>query len=52
MLFGELIIWNVGFYFFENKFLVRKPVKKKKTQVCYFTVPDDDTTHSKLEVII
>lgn len=27
----------------------RKPDKKKKTPYCYFAVPDDDNTHSKIE---
>lgn len=32
--------------------LVRMPAKKlkKKTPFCYFAVPDDDTTHAKIEV--
>ena len=30
--------------------LVRKPDRKKKTPFCYFSVPDDDNTHSKIEV--
>jgi hypothetical protein len=34
---------------FNNIFLVRKPDKKKKTPYCYFAVPDDDTTHTKIE---
>lgn len=29
----------------------RKPDRRKKKPTCYFAVPDDDTTHSKMEVI-
>lgn len=51
------VIWRAYYmeckyfeFFLYFKILVRKPDKKKKTQICYFAVPDDDTTHSKLEV--
>ncbi|KAE9419624.1 hypothetical protein Angca_005076, partial [Angiostrongylus cantonensis] len=39
------VIWRA--YYIE----FRRPTKKakKKTPFCYFTVPDDDTTHSKIE---
>ncbi|KAI1724669.1 protein WBSCR14 like protein [Ditylenchus destructor] len=37
------VIWRA--YYME----FRKPDKKKKTPYCYFAVPDDDTTHTKLE---
>jgi MAX-like protein X len=37
------VIWRA--YYME----FRKPDKKKKTPYCYFAVPDDDTTHTKIE---
>jgi MAX-like protein X len=37
------VIWRA--YYME----FRKPDKKKKTPYCYFAVPDDDNTHSKIE---
>ncbi|VDM54587.1 unnamed protein product [Angiostrongylus costaricensis] len=39
------VIWRA--YYIE----FRRPTKKakKKTPFCYFTVPDDDTTHAKIE---
>lgn len=35
-------------------FLVRRPTKNKskKTPYCYFAVPDDDTTHVHVSVIV
>lgn len=37
------VIWRA--YYME----FRKPDKIKKKPTCYFAVPDDDTTHSKIE---
>ncbi|KAI6201254.1 Protein WBSCR14-like protein [Aphelenchoides besseyi] len=37
------VIWRA--YYME----FRKPDKRKKTPYCYFAVPDDDTTHTKIE---
>ena len=39
------VIWRA--YYLE----FRKPGKKRKAPYCYFSVPDDDTTHTKIEVI-
>ncbi|CAD5220775.1 unnamed protein product [Bursaphelenchus xylophilus] len=37
------VIWRA--YYME----FRKPDRKKKTPYCYFAVPDEDTTHQKIE---
>lgn len=38
------VIWRA--YYME----FRKPDKKRNKPYCYFAVPDDDTTHTKIEV--
>lgn len=48
--FNAYADWTLKYLFL--KFAVRRPDKdkSKRTPYCYFTVPDDDTTHVKFTV--
>ena len=40
------VIWRA--YYME----FRKPGRKRRSPYCYFSVPDDDMTHVKIEVFV